>query len=152
MNRGWWDACGHYQHAPLQRRYGANPQAVACHLPIGKDYTVVGVAVASLQLDGMRTCLRRSVQRTEPDALARRTLIHVDARLRSGRNSLRGTSRIDVMSAQLAEQISGLKHGITLVPHSLQSEVVQDVSPPRAVAESVSLVLLIACVNVAASY
>src|SRR5207253_8567733 len=53
-------------------------------------------------------------------------------------------------SQNLAKQYPDSNAGLTFVPHSLQSELVQDVRPTLwLLLGAVSLVLLIACVNVA---
>jgi predicted permease len=135
-----------------QRRYGANPKAVGMSLAYdGKAYTVVGVAPPGLQLDGDADVFTPLGQRTEPRMRWRAAhFIHVDARLRPGITFAEAQSELAVMSARLAKQYPDSNEGITLVPHPLQSELVQDVRPTLwLLLIAVSLVLLIACVNVA---
>jgi predicted permease len=135
-----------------QRRYGANPDAVGMSLTYdGKAYTVVGVAPPSLQLDGNADVFTPLGQRTEPRMRWRAAhFIHVAARLRNGVTISEAQAELALMSARLAKQYSDSNAGITLVPHSLQSELVQDVRPTLwLLLSAVSVVLLIACVNVA---
>ena len=135
-----------------QRRYGANPEAVGMSLTYeGKTYTVVGVAPPGLQLDGDADVFTPLGQRTEPRMRWRAAhFIHVDARLRSGVTLSEAQAELKVMSAQLAKQYPDSNLGIILVPHSLQSELVQDVRPTLwLLLSAVSVVLVIACVNVA---
>jgi predicted permease len=76
--------------------------------------------------------------------------IHVTARLRSGVTFSEAQAELGLMSRHLAKQYPDSNAGITLVPHTLQSELVEDVRPTLwLLLSAVSLVLLIACVNVA---
>jgi predicted permease len=135
-----------------QSRYDANPRIVGMPLIYdGKSYTVVGVAPSSLQLDGDADVFTPLGQRTEPRMQWRAAyFIHVDARLRDGVTLSQAQGELKLMSARLAKQYPDSNTGITLVPHSLQSELVNDVRPTLwLLLSAVSLVLLIACVNVA---
>jgi len=135
-----------------QRRYGANPKAVGMSLTYeGKAYTVVGVAPPVLQLDGDADVFTPLGQRTEPRMRWRAAhFIHVDARLRSGITLSEAQAELALMSARLAKQYPDSNVGITLVPQPLQREIVADVRPTLwLLLSAVSLVLLIACVNVA---
>jgi predicted permease len=135
-----------------QRRYGANPSAVGMSLSYdGKAYTVVGVAPLGLQFDGDADVFTPLGQRTEPRMRWRAAhFIHVTARLRSGVTFSEAQAELGLMSRHLAKQYPDSNAGITLVPHTLQSELVEDVRPTLwLLLSAVSLVLLIACVNVA---
>jgi predicted permease len=135
-----------------QRRYGSNPKAVGMSLTYeGKAYTVVGVAPPSLQLDGDADVFTPLGQRTEPRMLWRAAhFIHVNARLRSGVTLSEAQAELALMSRRLAKQYPDSNVGITLVPYPLQRELVEDVRPTLwLLLIAVSLVLLIACVNVA---
>ncbi len=117
----------------------------------GKAYTVVGVAPSGLQLDGDADVFTPLGQRIEPRMRWRAAhFIHVDARLRSGVTLSEAQAELALMSARLAKQYPDSNVGITLVPHPLQRELVEDVRPTLwLLLSAVSLVLLIACVNVA---
>src|SRR5579872_2591622 len=135
-----------------QRRYGANPNAVGMSLSYdGKAYTVVGVAPPGLQLDGDADVFTPLGQRTEPRMSWRTAhFIHVTARLRSGVTLSQAQAELALMSQHLAKQYPDSNAGISWVPHTLRSELVKDVRPTLwLLLSAVSLVLLIACVNVA---
>ena len=135
-----------------QRRYGASPNAIGMSLTYdGKAYTVVGVAPRGLQLDGDPDIFTPLGQATEPRMQWRTAhFIHVDARLNPGVTLSGAQAELALMSARLAKQYPDSNTGIALVPHPLQSELVQGVRPTLLLLLSAaSLVLLIACVNVA---
>jgi len=135
-----------------QSRYGANPRAIGMPLGYdGKAYTVVGVAPPSFQLEGDADVFTPLGQRTEPRMQWRGAhFIHVDARLRPDVTLSHAQAELELMSARLAKQYPDSNAGVTLVPHLLQSELVQEVKPTLwLLLSAVSLVLLIACVNVA---
>src|SRR5215469_16144294 len=135
-----------------QHRYGANPKAVGMSLAYdGKAYTVVGVAPPGLQLDGDVDVFTPLGQATEPRMHWRAAhFMHVEARLRHRVTLDEAQAELALVSAQLTKQYPDSNAGITLVPHSLQSELVKDVRPTLwLLLSAVSLVLLIACVNVA---
>ena len=135
-----------------QRRYGSDPKAVGMSLAYdGKAYTVVGVAPPGLQLDGDVDVFTPLGQATEPRMEWRAAhFLHVNARLRSGVALNDAQAELAVMSAGLAKQYADSNLGVSFVPHSLQSELVRDVKPTLwLLLIAVSLVLLIACVNVA---
>lgn len=135
-----------------QSRYESSPQVVGMPLNYeGKSYTVVGVAPASLQLDGDADVFTPLGQATEPRMQWRGAhFMHVYARLRPEVTLSQAESELALMSVRLAKQYADSNAGITLVPHTLQSELVHDVRPTLwLLLSAVSLVLLIACVNVA---
>ena len=135
-----------------QRRYGANPNAVGMSLNYdGKAYTVVGIAPPGLQLDGDADVFTPIGQSTEPRMQWRSAyFMHVYARMRPGVNLATAKADLSLLSARLAKQYPESNADFTLVPHPLQSELVKDVRPTLwLLLSAVSLVLLIACVNVA---
>jgi predicted permease len=135
-----------------QRRYGSNPKAIGMSLAYdGKAYTVVGVAPPGFQLDGDAEVFTPLGQATEPRMQWRGAhFLHVNARLRPGVALNDAQAELAVMSSRLAKQYADTNLGISFVPHSLQSELVRDVRPTLwLLLIAVSLVLLIACVNVA---
>jgi predicted permease len=135
-----------------QLRYGSNPQVVGMPLTYeGKAYTVVGIAPPGLQLDGDVDVFTPIGQSVEPRMKYRGAyFLHVLARLRNGITFAQAQSDLALFSGNLAKQYPDTNAGMTLVPHSLQSELVQDVrSTLWLLLGAVSLVLLIACVNVA---
>ncbi|HKT89897.1 MAG TPA: ABC transporter permease [Candidatus Sulfotelmatobacter sp.] len=135
-----------------QRRYAANPKAVGMPLTYeGKAYTVVGIAPPGLQLDGDADVFTPLGQATEPRMWRRDAhFLHVDARLRRGVTLSAAQAELGVFSTQLQRQYADSNADITFVPHTLQSELVKDVRPTLwLLLIAVSVVLLIACVNVA---
>ena len=135
-----------------QSRYGANPNIVGMPLTYdGKAHTIVGVVPAGLQFDGDVDVFTPLGQRTEPRMRGRSAhFLHVVARLRGGVTLSEARAELAVMSQRLAKQYPESNAGITLVPHPLKNELVQDVKPTLLLLlGAVSLVLLIACVNVA---
>jgi predicted permease len=135
-----------------QRRYGASPKVVGMSLTYdGKAYSVVGVAPPGFQLDGDADVFTPLGQATEPRMHWRAAyFLHVDARLGPGITLAAAQTELALISTRLAKQYPDSNTGITLVPHTLQNELVQDVRPTLwLLLSAVSLVLLIACVNVA---
>ncbi|HEY6182313.1 MAG TPA: ABC transporter permease [Terriglobales bacterium] len=135
-----------------QRRYASNPQAVGMPLTYdGKAYTVVGVAPPGLQLDGDVDVFTPIGQSTEPRMKYRGAyFLHVLARLRNHTTIAQAQTELALFSQNLAKQYPDTNIGMALTPHLLQSDLVQDVRPTLwLLLGAVSLVLLIACVNVA---
>lgn len=135
-----------------QRRYASDPKAVGMPLTYdGKTYTVVGIAPPQLELDGDADVFTPLGQATEPRMRWRGAhFLHVDARLHPGVALSAAQAELKVFSAQLQKQYADSNAGITFVPHTLQSELVKDVRPTLwLLLIAVSVVLLIACVNVA---
>lgn len=135
-----------------QTRYSASAKAVGMSLAYdGKSYTVVGVAPPGFQLDGDADVFTPLGQATEPRMHWRGAhFLHVDARMRPGVAVSTAQAELVLMSQRLKKQYPDSNAGITFVPHSLQSELVRDVRPTLwLLLCAVSLVLLIACVNVA---
>ncbi|HWF90977.1 MAG TPA: ABC transporter permease [Terriglobales bacterium] len=135
-----------------QLRYASNPQVVGMPLTYdGKAYTVVGVAPPGLQLDGDVDIFTPLGQTTEPRMQYRAAyFLHVLARLRNNTTLAQAQTELALFSENLAKQYPDSKAGMTLVPHTLQSELVQNVRPTLwLLLGAVSLVLLIACVNIA---
>jgi predicted permease len=135
-----------------QRRYGADPNAIGMALTYeGKAYTVVGITPAGFQLDGDADVFTPVGQATEPRMQNRSAhFMHVVARLRGGTTLSQAQQELSLISRQLAKQYPDSNDGMMLVPYPLQRELVRDVRPTLwLLFPAVSLVLLIACVNVA---
>jgi predicted permease len=135
-----------------QQRYASDPQAVGMPLSYdGKVYTLVGIAPPGLQLDGDVDVFTPVGQSVEPRMKYRGAyFLHVLARLGNGVTISQAQTELALFSQNLAKQYPDSNRGLTMVPHSLQSEVVSDVRPTLwLLLGAVSIVLLIACVNVA---
>ena len=135
-----------------QRRYGGSPSAVGRPLVLdGKSYTVVGIAPAGFQLDGEVDVFTPLGQVTELRMQNREArMLRVVARLRSGMTAGTAQAELTLIGRLQAEQYSQSNAGRRIVVHPLRQDLVGDVRPTLwLLLGAVSLVLLIACVNVA---
>lgn len=135
-----------------QRRFGGDPNAIGkTILYAGRAYSVVGVVPVDFQLDGTIDVLTPLGQATEPRMRNRGAhFLHVVARLQPGASLASTQSELSLISQRLAKQYPESNDGITIAPHRLQEELVRDVRPTLwLLLGAVTLVLLIACVNVA---
>jgi predicted permease len=138
-----------------QERYGSDPRAIGMPLVYDGDaYTIVGVAPPRFQLDGDVDVFTPLGQNNEPRMRWRNArFLHVAARLRHGVTLAQAQSELAVLSQQLAKQYPESDAGMTLVPHPLRSELVQNVRPTLwLLLAAVGVVLLIGCVNVASLF
>jgi predicted permease len=135
-----------------QRRYSASPAAIGSSIVFdGKSYTVVGIAPAGFRLDGAADVFTPLGQSSRPQMQNRGArFIHVLARLRIGVTPIEAQAELSLIGSRLAEQYPKFNEGRSLVAHPLRQELVADVqSTIWLLLGAVSLVLLIACVNVA---
>jgi len=138
-----------------QQRYGGDPHAVGMRLLYdGGVYTIVGIAPSGFQLDGDADVFTPLGQNNDLRMRWRGArFLHVVARMRRNVTLREAQSELAVRSQQLAKQYPDDDGGITLVPHPLQSEVVQHVRPTLwLLLGAVGVVLLIGCVNVASLF
>jgi predicted permease len=136
-----------------QYRYGGDPKAIGRQLVFnGKPYTVVGIASAGLRLSGDVDVFTPLGQNTEP-IMQNRDMhpgIHVLARLQPGVTLAQAQAELALIGHHLAEQYPKSNEGHSFTAQPLQQELVGDVrSTLWLLLGAVSLVLLIACVNVA---
>ena len=112
---------------------------------------MVGVVPPGFQLGGTIDVMTPLAQATEPRMRYRGAhFLHVVARLRPGATLASAQSELSMMGQRLAKQYPDSNDGITFAPHRLQQELVQRIeSTLWLLLGAVSLVLLIACVNVA---
>jgi predicted permease len=139
-------------HELRRRRYGGRPTAIGLPLHLdGKPYTIVGVAPDGFQLDGTAGVFIPLGQNTEPRMRIREAnFIHVVARIRDGVTAVQAQAELSSISERLADQFpeANVGHSFRLQP--LDQELVGDVrSTLWLLLAAVSLVLLIASVNVA---
>lgn len=135
-----------------QARYGADPKAVGRSITYdGKAYTIVGIAPPGFQLDGGSDVLTPLGQSGDPRLTNRGAhFIHVVARLRPDATLRETQAELAVVSQRLAEQYPETNAGTTEVPYPLKGELVHDVRPTLwLLLCGVTLILVIACVNVA---
>jgi predicted permease len=136
-----------------QRLYGGNPDAIGRQLVFGdRSYTVVGIAPAGLRMSGDVDVFTPLGQNTEP--LMQNREIHIDihvvARLRPGVTLAQAQAELTLIGRHLAERYPKSNEGHSMGAQPLQQELVRDVrSTLWLLLGAVSLVLLIACVNVA---
>ena len=135
-----------------QRRYAGSSTTIGTPIIFdGKPHTVVGIAPPGLRLDGEADVFTPLGQSTRPQMQNRGAhFIHVWARLRTGVTPIEAQAELSVIARRLAEQYPEFNEGRSLVAHPLRQELVGDVrSTLWLLLGAVSLVLLIACVNVA---
>jgi predicted permease len=135
-----------------QRRYAGSPAMIGSPIVFdGKPYTVVGVAPVGFRLDGEADVFTPLGQSTRPQMQNRGArFIHLVARLRPGVALAEAQAELSLMARRHAEQYPEFDAGRDLVAHPLRQELVGDVqSTLWLLLGAVSLVLLIACVNVA---
>jgi predicted permease len=135
-----------------QRRFGASKETIGQHLILeGKSYTVVGIAPAGFRVDGEADIYTPLGQSTDPRLQDRAAFfIHVLGRLQPNVTLAQAQTQISVIARRLAMQYPEGNQGRSMVAHPLSQEVVGDVRPMLwLLLGAVSLVLLIACVNVA---
>ncbi len=135
-----------------QRDFGGEPSAIGKSLVLeGKSHTVIGVAPAGFQLDGMPDIFTPLEQTTDPRMQNRRAhFLHVIARLRPGVTSAEGQAELALMARHFAEEYPKSNAGLSMLAYPLQKELVGDVgSTLWLLLCAVGLVLLIACVNIA---
>ena len=135
-----------------QRRFGGSPSAIGARLVYdGKSFTVVGVAPAGLRLDGEVDVLTPLGQNTDGRLQNRAArFVHVVARLAPGVTIATAQAELSLIAGNLAKQFPEFNEGMGLAPRPLQQELAGDVgSTLWLLLGAVSLVLLIACVNVA---
>jgi predicted permease len=139
-------------YALWQRRFGGSKETIGQHLILeGKSYTVVGIAPAAFRVDGEADTYTPLGQSTDPRMQDRAAFfIHVLGRLQPNVTLAQAQTEISVIARRLAMQYPEDNQGRGMVAHPLSQEVVGDVRPTLwLLLGAVSLVLLIACVNVA---
>jgi len=135
-----------------QRAYGKRPDVIGEALTFeGKSYTIVGIAPANFQLDGQVDIFTPIAQNTELRMQNRRAaFIHVLARLAPDRTLAQAQTQLSLIATRLAKQYPDADAERAVVTHPLQQDLVGDTRATLLLLlGAVSLVLLIACVNVA---
>ncbi len=135
-----------------QRAYGGRPGAIGGSLAFeGKSYTVVGIAPPNFRLDGEAGVFTPIGQNMEPRMQNRgAAFIHVLARLAPGITVAQAQTQLSLIAARLAKEYPDADADRGVVTHPLQADLVGETRPTLLLLFGVvSLVLLIACVNVA---
>jgi predicted permease len=134
-----------------QRRFGGSPETIGQQIVVdGKSYTIVGIAPAEFRLDGEADIYTPLGQSTDPRMQNRGAFfIHVLGRLQPNVTLAQAQTELSVIARQLATEYPEDNQGRDMLAHPLSHEVVGDVRPTLwLLLGAVSLVLLIACVNV----
>jgi predicted permease len=135
-----------------QRRFAASTSAIGRQLVLdGKPYTVVGIAPAGFQLDGAAEVFTPLGQVTEVRMQNRAAnFLRAVARLQPGVTPAQAQAELALIGHRLAIQYPEVNVGRTFQTLPLRQELVADVrSTLWLLLGAVTLVLLIACVNVA---
>jgi predicted permease len=135
-----------------QRRYSGSQSAVGSTLVLdGKSYTVVGIAPAGFQLDGEPDVFTSLGQNTDLRLRNREaSFLHVVARLGHGVTLAEAQAELALIGRRLAGQFPQANAGSGFQARPLRQELVGDVLPTLwLLLGAVTLVLLIACVNIA---
>lgn len=136
-----------------QSRFAGKPDAIGARLVFnGKAYTVVGIAPRGFELTGDADIFTPIGQNTSLPMRNREMHpgLRAIGRLRSGVTLAQAQAELALIGRRLAEQYPKANGGRIIQAEPLRQEIVGDVRPTLwLLLGSVSLVLLIACVNVA---
>jgi predicted permease len=134
-----------------QRLYAGNAAAIGAPLTFdGKAYTVVGIAPPDFRLDGEADVFTPIGQSTDP-AIKNREAHRVGAwaRLGDGATLAQAQAELAAIGRRLAAQYPASNKGRTFVAQPLRPDVGDVRSTLWLLLGAVSLVMVIACVNVA---
>jgi len=134
-----------------QRLYGGNAAAIGMPLVFeGKSYTVIGVTPAGFRLGDEADVFTLLGQDASPRMQNREAHgVQVWARLRPGAMLAQAQAELTLIGRHLAEQYPKSNKGRTFITEPLRPDVGDVRSTLWLLLGAVSLVLLIACVNVA---
>jgi predicted permease len=135
-----------------QRRFGGSPAALGMKLNYGGQLrTVVGIAPAGFRLFGFEADLFTPLGQDRSPILLNREAhsMAVVARLRTGRTLAQANSELAVIGRQLEAKYPKANHGRTFFAEPLQPNAGGAQPALWILLGAVTLVLLIACVNVA---
>ncbi len=139
-------------HSFWQRHFAANPAAIGMRLVFdGKPYTIVGITPAGFRLDDNELDVFTPLgQNTSPRMQSRRAhRFGVWARLHSGTTLGQAQAELALVGRRLAQQFPDSNKGRTFIAEPLRPDVGDTRSTLWLLLGAVSLVLLIACANVA---
>src|SRR5580704_154501 len=135
-----------------RRHFGGSPSAIGGPLSYdGVSYVVIGVLPAAFELTGQADVFTALGQTTDPRLHTRGAhFIRALARLRPGITLAQARAELALTGRQLAAQYPATNAGAGMVAHPLRDEVVGQIgSTLWLLLAAVSLVRLIACVNIA---
>ncbi|HYK91267.1 MAG TPA: ABC transporter permease [Acidobacteriota bacterium] len=139
-------------HGLWQRRFAGSSSAIGMQLVFdGKHYTVVGITPAGFRFDGNDIDLFTLLgQDTSPRMQNREAhAVRVWARLRPGATLAGAQAELSVTGRNLAEQYPKSNKGRTFIAEPLRPDVGDVRSTLWLLLGAVTLVLLIACANIA---
>jgi predicted permease len=140
-------------HSLWQRRFAGNPGSLGSTINFdGKAYTIVGIAPAGFRLDEQEFDVFIPLGQDTSPGLQRRDRhpgINVYARLQPGVKMAQAQMDLGVVGSRLAKQYPESNAGRSFVAEPLRADVGDARSTLWLLFGAVSLVLLIACVNVA---
>ena len=140
-------------YAVWQRRFAGSPAAIGMPLEFdGKSYTVVGIVRADFRLLGDDVDVFTPLGQDTAPAMQNReahTGIQVIARLRPGVTIEQARTELGLIGRRLAGQYPKSNHGRTFIADPLGPPVEDVRGTLWLLLGAVSLVLLIACVNIA---
>jgi len=139
-------------HRMWQARFGGSGSAIGTQIVFdGRPYTIVGVAPAGFRLvDSAFDIFIPIGQNTSPRRQNREAHgLGVLARLRPSATLEQASAELAVVGRRLAEQYPKSNHGRTFIANPLRPDVGDARSTLWLLLAAVSLVLLIACANIA---
>ncbi len=139
-------------HGLWQRRFGGNATAIGAPLTFdGKQYTVVGVTAPNFRLEDFEFDVLTPLGQTTVPPLANRDIhrFRVVARLRPGATLAQARRELAVLGRRLEAEYPESNRRRTFVVYPLRPEVGDARSTLWLLLGAVSLVLLIACANIA---
>jgi predicted permease len=135
-----------------QRFYGASPAAIGASILFDeKSYTVVGIASSGFRLNGDEADVFTPLGQDTSPSMENRShhRINVLARLQPGVTLLQARTELALIGRHLAEQYPDSNEGRSFIAQPLRPDVGDVASTLWLLLGAVSLVLLIACANVA---
>lgn len=135
-----------------QRHFAGRPEALGTSVVLDqKRYTVVGIAPADFRMDGGEPDIYTPIGQNTAAYLQNRSAhpTGVIARLRPGATLANAQAELTLIGRHLSEEYADTNAGRTFVVQRLRPEVGDVRSTLWLLLGAVSLVLLIACVNVA---
>jgi predicted permease len=138
-------------HEFWQRRFASNPNAIGQTIAFNdRPYTVIGVAPAGLRIQWDGDIYLPLGQDTEPVMQDRGAHVVVAiARLRSGYTLDQARKELDLIGHRLARQYPRTNTGRTMIADRMRVDTSDVKSTLWLLLGAVSMVLLIACVNIA---
>jgi predicted permease len=134
------------------RRFGASREVLGTHLVFdGQPYTIVGVTPAGFRLDDTEFDVVTPIgQNTSPIMQKRRVHgFQAWARFRPGATMAQAQTELSVVGHRLAEEYPDSNKGRTFIAEALKPDVGDAKSTLLLLLGAVTLVLLIACANIA---